>query len=115
MNNWQMIAVVVVVTIALLVVGIRALLRGRRVPAKAKLVLGAAILWLLSPLDLLPDVAFPAGLIDDIAVLAAAVRYLLDQAEPTGDGPAVRQRLRDRRAIDAVDWRISDDPSAGRG
>ena len=42
MEGWQMIVVVAGVTIALLVLGIRALLRGRRVPPKAKLALAAA-------------------------------------------------------------------------
>lgn len=110
MSGWQTVIVIAVLTLTFAVLGIRALLRGRRVPAKAKLALAAGIAWLLSPIDLLPDVALPVGLLDDIAVLAAAVRYFLDQAQPASAAPPVHDRVRDRRAIDAADWRLSDDP-----
>jgi uncharacterized membrane protein YkvA (DUF1232 family) len=113
MDGWQMVLLIVVATVVLLVMAIRGVLRGRRVPTKAKLVVAGAILWLLSPLDILPDTLFPVGFLDDLAVLAAAV-YVLDQLEPADAASPVRRRVRDRRAIEVRDWRIADDPDADR-
>lgn len=114
MSGWTKAAIVAVATVVLLVVGIRALLRGRRVPPKAKLVMAGAILWLLSPLDPLPDVALPVGLLDDLAVLIAAIKYVLDHLQPPGSiqppGPRPRDdRLDGRDAIEPIKWRFTDD------
>lgn len=110
MRGWVIAAVVAIGTIVLLVLGIGALLRGRRVPYKAKLAIAGAVLWLLSPIDPLPEALLgPVGLLDDVAVLVALVRYVLDQVQPPGAGEPVQRRVRDRRAIDAADWRLSDD------
>ena len=115
MRGWQMVAVIAVVTVVLLVLGIRALLRGRRVPTKAKLVIAGAILWLLSPLDPIPDVAMPIGMLDDLVVLIAAVRYVLDHVQPPEPGePQVDRRAIDRRldrhdVIEPTKWRYTDD------
>jgi uncharacterized membrane protein YkvA (DUF1232 family) len=49
------------------------LARDRRTPLLPKLLLGAAILYAISPLDLLPDVIPFVGQIDDLAVLAFAI------------------------------------------
>lgn len=116
METWQVVVLVAVVTVVLLVLGLRLLLRGSRVPMKAKVVIAGAVLWLLSPLDPLPDVVPVAGFLDDIVVLIAAVRYVLDQLQP-GDAPPPApaephpaERLRSRRPLEVSDWRLSDDP-----
>lgn len=113
MREWMIAAVVGVGTIVLLVIGIRALLRGRRVPTRAKLAMAGAIVWLLSPLDVIPDVAPVVGILDDVVVLIAAVRYVLDQVQPGPAGPPVEDRLRGRRPLDVSDWRLADDPPDG--
>lgn len=110
MRGWVIVAVVAVGTVVLLVLGIRALLRGQRVPNRAKLAIAAAVLWLVSPIDPLPETLLgPVGLLDDVAVLVALVRYVLDQVQQPRAGASVQHRMRDRRAIDAADWRLSDD------
>jgi uncharacterized membrane protein YkvA (DUF1232 family) len=109
MRTWQWVAVIAVSTIVLLVLGLRALLRGRRVPGKAKLVIAGAIVWLLSPLDPLPDVIPIAGVVDDLAVLIATVRYVLDQLQPpTPVDEPVDNALDRRTAIKPSNWRLSD-------
>lgn len=114
MDGWTKVAIVAVATVVLLVFGIRALLRGRRVPTKAKLVMAGAILWLLSPLDPLPDVALPIGLFDDLAVLIAAIKYVMDHLQPPESaGPPANPSSRDQRldqhdAIEPLSWRYTD-------
>ncbi len=109
MRGWMMVAAIAAGTVLLLVLGTRALLRGRRVPPKAKLAIAGAIIWLLSPVDLLPDL-LPVGLLDDVAVLVAAVRYVLQQV----DSAPVEERVLQRRAIDVTDWRLPEDPADSR-
>ncbi|CAN5914513.1 hypothetical protein BH23ACT10_BH23ACT10_17000 [soil metagenome] len=107
MRGWVMVAVIGLGTLLLVVLGIRALLRGRSVPTKAKLAVAGAIVWLLSPIDVIPDFIPALGVLDDVAVLIATVRYVLEHLEPNRP---VEQRPDRHRTIDVSDWRISDDP-----
>ncbi len=111
MRGWVMAAVIGAGIVLLLGIGMRALLRGRRVPTKAKLAIAAAVVWLLSPLDAIPDVVPALGILDDVVVLVAAVRYVLEQMDTA---PAIQERLAQRRPIDVSDWRIADDPPDSR-
>lgn len=49
-----------------------------RVPNFAKLIIPAAILYVLSPIDLLPDLILGLGQLDDIAVLSLSVSFFID-------------------------------------
>ncbi len=54
------------------------LLRDGRVPIYLKGMLGIAILYVLSPLDLIPEsVALMFGLVDDLAIVMAGVNWFL--------------------------------------
>ena len=44
-----------------------------------KLAVLAAALYVLHPIDLVPDLIFGFGWLDDVAVIAVAWRYLKDQ------------------------------------
>jgi uncharacterized membrane protein YkvA (DUF1232 family) len=46
-----------------------------RVPRRAKVAVGFAALWVLSPIDLIPEFLPVIGPIDDIVVVALALRY----------------------------------------
>jgi uncharacterized membrane protein YkvA (DUF1232 family) len=78
---------------------IRRLRRDPRVPARAKLAVALAGLWVLSPIDLIPEFLPVIGPLDDVVVVALALRYaarqvprpLLLEAWP-GD-PALLERL----------------------
>jgi uncharacterized membrane protein YkvA (DUF1232 family) len=56
------------------------LLRDPHVPSRAKVVLGIAMVWLLSPIDLLPEFLPVLGPLDDAVVAALALRYLVKRA-----------------------------------
>jgi len=54
-----------------------------RVAAKHKAYLGAALAYVVSPIDLLSERKFgAAGYLDDIAVLVAALNQLLNEVDP---------------------------------
>jgi uncharacterized membrane protein YkvA (DUF1232 family) len=58
---------------------VRRLRRDPRVPRRVKLVVALAGLWLLSPIDLLPEFLPVIGPLDDVLVVALALRYAARQ------------------------------------
>lgn len=54
---------------------VRRLRNDPRVPRRAKLAVGVAGLWLLSPVDLIPEFLPVIGPLDDVVVIALALRY----------------------------------------
>jgi len=54
---------------------VRRLRSDPRVPRSAKVVVGLAGLWVLSPIDLIPEFIPVIGALDDVVVLALALRY----------------------------------------
>ena len=56
------------------------LLRDPRVPRAPKVVLGIGIVWLISPIDLLPEFLPVLGPLDDAVVAALVLRYLVRHA-----------------------------------
>jgi uncharacterized membrane protein YkvA (DUF1232 family) len=54
---------------------VRRLRKDPRVPRSAKLAVGFAGLWVLSPIDLIPEFLPVVGPLDDVVVVALALRY----------------------------------------
>jgi uncharacterized membrane protein YkvA (DUF1232 family) len=54
---------------------LRTLRTDPRVPRRAKLAIGFAALWAISPIDLIPEFLPVIGPLDDIVVIALALRY----------------------------------------
>ena len=88
---------------------VRRLRADPRVPRRAKLAVAFAGLWVLSPIDLIPEFLPVIGPLDDIVVVVLALRYAARQIPRTalvdawpGD-PAMLERLvgRRRREVDA--------------
>ncbi len=59
------------------------LARDRRVPLYPKLVLGLALLYVLSPLDFIPDWIPVLGQLDDLAALAAGLALFIRLCPPS--------------------------------
>ena len=57
----------------------RRLRRDSRVPRRAKVAVGFALLWVLSPIDLIPEFLPVIGPLDDVVVVALAFRYAARQ------------------------------------
>ena len=57
----------------------RRLRRDRRVPRRAKVAVAVAGLWVLSPIDLIPEFLPVIGPLDDVVVVALALRYAARQ------------------------------------
>ncbi|MCU1461231.1 MAG: hypothetical protein JWO37_1306 [Acidimicrobiales bacterium] len=57
----------------------RALRRDPRVPRRAKVAVGIAAVWVVSPIDLIPEFLPVIGPLDDVVVVALALRYAARQ------------------------------------
>ena len=73
------------------------------VPRRAKLAVGFAALWCLSPIDLIPECLPVVGPLDDVVVVAVALRYAARQvprevleAAWTGDASTLDRLLGSR-------------------
>ena len=56
--------------------------RVREVPGRCKLALGALVLYLASPIDLVPDFLPVIGVLDDAIVVALVLRWIVRTAGP---------------------------------
>ena len=78
---------------------VRALRGDPRVPRRAKWAVAFAGLWVLSPIDLIPEFLPVIGPLDDVVVVALALRYAARQvprevlAEAWAGSPATLDRL----------------------
>jgi len=76
----------------------------KRVPLWTKLIPPAALVYLLFPVDIIPDVALGLGQLDDIAVLLLGAKLFIELAPPD----VVHEHL---RALGAriKEWRVVED------
>lgn len=58
------------------------LLRDPRVPRRAKITLGLAAAYVISPIDLIPEVIPVLGWADDVIIVMFAIDALIDRAGP---------------------------------
>ena len=79
----------------------RGLLRDPRVPPGSRVLVGAALVWVLSPIDLVPEFIPVLGPLDDVIVVALVLRHLVKRAGPDvvadhwrGDPKVLRTALR---------------------
>jgi uncharacterized membrane protein YkvA (DUF1232 family) len=82
--------------------------RDRRVPRSAKLLLGLVLLWLASPIDLIPEFVPVLGPLDDAVVAALALRYL---ARTVPRGVLVEHWKGDARTIERLLGRVAKGPA----
>jgi uncharacterized membrane protein YkvA (DUF1232 family) len=94
-----------------------ALLRDRRVPLAAKLVVAAAVVYFVSPIDFVPDIIPGLGQLDDLIIVLVAVavflawvprQILLEHLRGGGHGRSGDGRS-DANVIEGT-YRVDDDP-----
>ncbi len=59
----------------------RDLIRDPRVPRRSKVLLGLAVVWIASPIDLIPEFIPIAGPLDDAIVAALVLRHVLRRTD----------------------------------
>lgn len=78
-----------------LVVLFKGLLGDPAVPTRSKVLLGLAVVWIASPVDLIPEFVPIAGPLDDAIVAALVLRYLLRRT----DRDVLRRHWRGDQAV----------------
>lgn len=79
---------------------LKRLLQDPRVPRRSKLILGATALYLLSPIDVVPDFVPGLGQLDDLVIALLALHSILNRVdeevviEHWDGGPGVIQLIR---------------------
>ena len=58
----------------------RGLMSDPRVPSGSKLLIGVALVWVLSPIDLVPEFIPLLGPLDDVIVVGLVLRHLIKRA-----------------------------------
>jgi uncharacterized membrane protein YkvA (DUF1232 family) len=58
------------------------LIKDPRVPRRSKMLLGGSLVYVMSPIDLLPEFIPVAGVLDDIFLVAFALNHLIERAGP---------------------------------
>ena len=58
------------------------LLLDKRVAARDRAIVAGAVLYFMTPVDLIPDIFFPVGIVDDILVAAIALNNILNRTDP---------------------------------
>ena len=58
------------------------LMLDRRVSWKSKLIPLGILMYMISPLDFLPDILFPIGIADDLGVLVFGLQFFIHSAPP---------------------------------
>ncbi len=88
---------------------LRRLWRDPRVPTRARVAIGFAAAWAISPIDLIPEFLPVIGPLDDVVVVALALRYAVRQvpsevvAEAWPGSPRMLGRLVGRPSTVAAD------------
>jgi uncharacterized membrane protein YkvA (DUF1232 family) len=99
------------------------LLWDRRVPIYAKLAFGLPLLYLISPIDILPDFILGIGQLDDLALLVAGMK-MLEVLSPADVVAEHRSELASRGAaapgrgenvVHSPGYRVIDEDKAKRG
>ena len=86
----------------------RRLRKDPRVPRRVKAVVAFAGLWVLSPIDLIPEFLPVIGPLDDIVVVALALRYAARRIPPEA---LIEAWPADRRILDRLAPSTADRPT----
>lgn len=88
---------------------IRFFLKDKKVPKRKKLVIIAGIIYLLSPVDLIPPVLFPIAWMDDMVLWIYIIWYLKDELDTywLGEKPInSKKKYRGKEIIEDVNFEI---------
>ena len=58
------------------------IVRDRRVPVRSKAFAAATLIYVISPIDLIPDFIIGFGKLDDLILSAVAIQHLIESAGP---------------------------------
>ena len=90
---------------------IRFMMADKTVPRRKKALVIAGIVYLFLPLDIIPPIIFPFGILDDILVWALILWYLSSELDKywIGEKPKdYSRKYRGKRVVDDVEYDVDD-------
>jgi uncharacterized membrane protein YkvA (DUF1232 family) len=90
-------------------------LKDSQVPFVKKLPVIAWVLYLIAPIDFLPDPVLGIGIIDDAVLLAFVLNYLNRQIEGYKPGPKGHGDSNDSKVIEDIEYHVSEDEHSDTG
>ena len=84
------------------------LMLDRRVSMRDRAVVAGALLYFLTPLDIIPDIFFPVGVVDDVVAAIIALNAILNRTDPA----IIREHWEGNDDILNVIQRITDQADA---
>ena len=91
---------------------IRYFMKDKSVPLRKKVIIVAGILYLLSPIDLVPEPILIFGVLDDIVLWTFIIWYLkseLDHYWIDTDPVKSKEKFRGKNIIDDVNFEVKDE------
>lgn len=91
---------------------IRYLLKDKTVPLRKKALVVFGILYLISPVDLIPPVLFPIAALDDLILWVYILWHLKDELDAYWIGEKAEdlsKKFRDKTMVEGVEFDIEDD------
>ena len=82
------------------------------VPLRKKFIIVAGILYLLSPIDLIPEPILIFGALDDIVLWTFIIWYLKDELDKywiEADPAKIKEKFRDKDIIDDVNFKVEEE------
>ncbi|MCL1598854.1 MAG: YkvA family protein [Actinomycetia bacterium] len=80
-RGWREMSMEAILLIPNLIKLFMRLMRDPRIPIRRKMLVGAVLVYVVSPIDLIPDFVVGFGKLDDIVVLSIAINHLTAGAE----------------------------------
>ena len=93
---------------------IRPFLKDKEVPLRKKIIIVAGIIYLLSPIDLIPAPILIFGFVDDIVIWSFIIWYFKDELDKYwmgDDSVKPAQKFHGKNIIDDVNFKVEDDES----
>jgi len=84
----------------------------KKVPLRKKIIILIGIIYLLSPIDLIPEPILLFGIVDDIVLWTFIIWYLKEELDKYWLGEDVvkpTQKFRDKNIIDDVNFEVKKD------
>ena len=97
---------------------IRFMMADKTVPLRKKALVTAGIVYLFLPLDIIPPIIFPFGILDDILVWALILWYLSSELDKywIGEKPKdYSRKFRGKHVVDDVEYDVDDGSEQGTG
>ena len=91
---------------------IRFMMADKTVPLRKKALVIAGIVYLFLPIDIIPPIIFPFGILDDIAVWALILWYLSSELDKYWIGEKPKDysgKYRGKNVVDDVEYNVDDE------